>query len=65
MKLDENVVLDRIYAVWKKYPELRLCQLLCNATQVKDLYYVEDIDLLDDLEGYDQDMQEKRDKLDI
>lgn len=39
-------LLDLIECVWKKYPDLRLCQLLSNQfPSTNDLYYVEDSEL--------------------
>lgn len=34
-----------IETVWKKNPDLRLCQLLSNCFVANDLYYKEDDDL--------------------
>ena len=38
-------VLKLIKKIWKKYPDLRLFQLLGNAFPAQDNYYVEDDDL--------------------
>lgn len=44
-------VLEKIEQVWRKYPDLRLCQLLGNCFPMGDLYYVEDDKLLFALEN--------------
>ena len=36
----------RLAALWKKYPDLRLGQLILNVMQDPALYYVEDEDLI-------------------
>ncbi len=40
-------VLDLIEAIWRKYPDLRLCQILDNihSKSVHQLYYIEDDEL--------------------
>lgn len=38
-------LLDLIESVWKRYPDLRLGQLILNVTQEDKLYYLEDTDL--------------------
>ena len=45
-------VLDEIKEIWKKYPDLRLGQLLCNVLQDPALYYVEDNDLVKYVKAY-------------
>lgn len=35
-------MLNKIETVWKKYPDLRLGQLILNVVQEQDLYYIED-----------------------
>ena len=40
-------MLERIEAIWKRNPDLRLMQLLGNATGAGDPYYVEDDVLLE------------------
>jgi uncharacterized protein YihD (DUF1040 family) len=48
--------IDRILAklgeVWKKYPQLRLGQLILNVINDPTLYYVEDQDLIDSIIDY-------------
>lgn len=39
-------VLSVLSRVWYKQPDLRLCQLIMNATEQRDPYYTEDEDLL-------------------
>lgn len=43
-RMDE--VLKMIKQIWEQYPDLRLGQLLVNACGKKDLFYIEDEDLL-------------------
>ena len=45
-------VLDEIKTLWKKYPDLRLGQLICNVLQDPALYYVEDNELVKYLKAY-------------
>lgn len=47
-------VLDKIKEIWLRYPDLRLCQLLENTkpTNLNDMYYIEDEDLLKLLEAH-------------
>lgn len=47
-------VLDKIKGIWLRYPDLRLCQLLENIkpTNLNDMYYIEDEDLLKLLEAH-------------
>jgi len=42
-------ILNRLMAVWIETPELRLCQLIVNATCL-DPYYIEDDDSLKKLD---------------
>jgi uncharacterized protein YihD (DUF1040 family) len=48
--------IDRILAklgeVWKKYPQLRLGQLILNVINEPTLYYMEDQDLIDSIIDY-------------
>jgi len=52
----EQEVIDTIMKVWKKYPSLRLTQLIVNAIEVKnpcpDVFYVEDSDLINLLNNF-------------
>ena len=65
-RLRDNVtVADRVRELLGKYPDLRLCQLIGNAVPSEeaqrrnnDFYYVEDKQLLQWLEEYDQKIQE-------
>lgn len=41
-----NKVLKLIEKVWRKYPDLRLCQLIHNCFVASDLYYKEDEELI-------------------
>ena len=47
-----DVVLNEIKAIWERYPDLRLGQLLLNVIRDPYLYYVEDGDLVDYLKDY-------------
>ncbi len=38
-------LIDLITKIWKKYPELRLCQLIGNCFHDQDLYFVKDAGL--------------------
>lgn len=42
-----ETTLKQIERIWKKYPDLRLGQLLCNVANYGALYYVEDNVLLE------------------
>ena len=44
-----DIVLDVIREIWKKYPDLRLTQLIGNCFPNIDAYYKEDDELLDKL----------------
>lgn len=39
-------ILDELKGVWSTFPDLRLGQLLLNVLNDRELYYVEDKDLL-------------------
>lgn len=41
-------VIERLLTLWLEQPELRLGQLIMNTTH--NIYYIEDFDLLDNLE---------------
>lgn len=41
--------LEQIKKIWKENPDLRLCQLIGNCFEAKDLYYTEDNILLEAL----------------
>lgn len=45
-------ILAELAEIWKKYPDLRLGQLLSNVLQDPALYYVEDNKLIDYLHEY-------------
>lgn len=42
-----DVVLSEIKEIWKKYPDLRLGQLICNVVRDPTLYYIEDDKLIE------------------
>lgn len=41
--------LELVGQVWRQYPDLRLGQLLVNATGERELFYVEDTELIERL----------------
>ena len=46
-------ILGELQALWQKYPDLRLGQLLINSlSEGQDLFYVEDRDLLDKVQDF-------------
>ena len=47
-----DVILRQVGEVWKKYPDLRLGQLLLNCVSDPMLYYVEDEKLVDVIRSY-------------
>ena len=47
-----DLILDRLKTLWKKYPDLRLGQLILNVLQDPALYYVEDEELIELLEKF-------------
>ncbi len=47
-----DLILDRLKILWKKYPDLRLGQLILNVLQDPALYYIEDEELIDLLEEF-------------
>jgi len=49
-RIDE--ILELISEIWRKNPNLRLCQLIENCFEDVDLYYLEDNDLQKALIGF-------------
>lgn len=47
-----DVVLEKIRKAWKKYPDLRLMQLLLNVLGDGDHYHLEEDELLAALDEY-------------
>ena len=47
-----DLILDRLKTLWKKYPDLRLGQLILNVLQDPVLYYIEDEELINLLEKF-------------
>ena len=45
------ITLNKIKEIWDKYPQLRLGQLICNVVRDPLLYYIDDEDLVEKLEG--------------
>ena len=53
-----DLILDRLKALWKRNPDLRLGQLILNVVRDPMLYYIEDEQLIDVLEKvYNQGVQ--------
>ena len=46
----KRAVIERLYTLWCAHPELRLGQLLANVSS--DLYYKEDVPLMNSLEQF-------------
>jgi hypothetical protein len=47
------IILKEIGKIWEKHPELRLGQLILNIIQDPALYYIEDKDLIKEIQaGY-------------
>ena len=44
--------LNKIAEIWQMHPDLRLGQLLIGITQKSDLFYLEDDELMENLEAY-------------
>ena len=58
-------IVKELTKIWKKYPQLRLGQLLYNAVyfmqqDFDNLYYMEDNKLIEFLQDYDQKMEKDR-----
>jgi len=50
---NNRIVLDKLLEVWSVYPEMRLGQLLDNATYMEDdLFYISNQKLLDRLQEF-------------
>jgi hypothetical protein len=47
-------IIERLYTIWTKNPDLRLGQLIDNSVVRKDIFYVEDGQFLDWIEDYYQ-----------
>ena len=43
---DINIIIKKLGYIWKKYPNLRLGQLLVNFIDIANLFYIEDNNLL-------------------
>jgi hypothetical protein len=48
----KRAVVERLYAAWLKVPNLRLGQLIANAVDGGEIFYVPDGGLADDVESY-------------
>lgn len=50
---EKKAIINRLYEVWNANPELRLGQLIENTfTGMRNLYFIEDFELIERLEGY-------------
>ncbi|MFR7644460.1 hypothetical protein [Eubacterium sp.] len=47
-----DLILERLKVAWKKYPDMRLGQLLAVCTESSNIAGVEDVDLLAGIERY-------------
>lgn len=47
---EKRAIVERLYAVWTKEPALRLSQLIWNAMQGRDFFYMEDEVFLGEVE---------------
>ena len=45
-------MINLIYKIWKKNPDLRLGQLIDNAINKENIFYIEDIDLERQLKNF-------------
>lgn len=45
-------ILKRLEKVWKKYPDLRISQLIVNVYSSDLNYYIEDEDFIENIEEY-------------
>ena len=45
-------ILDDIKSIWKKHPDMRLGQLLCNVIPETYMYFVEDDSMIDAVKKY-------------
>lgn len=63
MRYNPNLIL-LINELWKKYPDLRLCQLLQNPFPPQDMYYIEDNELESKLKEY-YEIEEKKENKEI
>lgn len=48
----KRVIMERILAQWNRYDDMRLTQLISNAADHHDIFYVEDYDLAKLVEEY-------------
>lgn len=47
-----DCILDRLGVIWKKFPDLRLGQLVLNVWQDPSMYYVEDEEFINEIESF-------------
>lgn len=59
-KTKKEIVI-RLLSAWKSCPDLRFGQLINNATvfKYKDIFYIEDYDLIELVENYVKDLNKK------
>ena len=54
-------LMENIEAIWKKHPDMRLGQLLsCVVPDGRDIFYVEDDELLQLLADFEERLQKER-----
>jgi hypothetical protein len=54
---EKRRAMERILAVWMRHPHLRLGQLISNANNGTDLFFVRDADFADNVERYSKERQ--------
>ena len=55
-------ILDSLRDIWKKNPDLRLGQLICNVVSESIIYFVEDEAMIEAVEKYYKNFEEERNK---
>ena len=48
---EKKAILDRIYSVWVRNPDMRLGQIVSGGLAMGDAYYIEDRDLIKKIEN--------------
>jgi len=44
---EKRAIIEKLYDIWTQVPQLRLGQLLSSASRQKDIFYIEDFDLVE------------------
>ena len=47
-----NKTIEQLRALWHKYPQLRLSQLILNAIDTETAYYLEDQEFIDAIDDH-------------